>query len=386
MKNKLTKMVMAAVLIVPVLFMPTAVEAAVKDPFKDVSKNSPYVEIVHEMRDSNIISGYANGEFRPEESITRKHAAALVNRAVKLPARQPFVQFKDVSKKNAYFNDIKKLQQAGIFEADAKGNLYPNKPITRAEMAKVLTIAFKLDVQTELNFVDVPRSHPANEYVRALYSNGITTGDNGKYLPNKPVTRVHYAVFLHRTLHMNDPVDPTELAKPLKGQLGVYTEEQMEWGNTEYVAYQMKLLLAQKVTRYPEAYRLPDSNKEAYGKKREIDMNSAGSGYSQMAKENILYLKRFVKKGSELDMILERWDAGDFSNVKNEYVRLVGIADPEYFVWCLEDKCLDTNQLHVWREQWEEFYIRTVFGQKGLNLHREQWGTKEQEPDEQENN
>lgn len=378
MKNKLWKMTMAAVLILPVLIMPSGVQAAIKDPFKDVSKNSPYVEIIHEMRDKKIISGYPNGEFKPEQSISRKQAAALVNRAVKLPARNKFVQFKDVSTKNPYFNDIKKLQQAGIFEADKKGNLYPNKPITRAEMAKVLTIAFKLDVQTELDFQDVPRSHRANEYVRAIYSNAITTGDYGKYHPDKPVTRAHYAVFLHRTLHMNDRIDPAEPVKSLRGQLGTYTEEQMT-KNTEYVAYQMMKMLEQKVTRYPSDYLLTDSIKNGpYGDNREIDMYTAGNIYGQMAKENILYLKRFVKKDSEMDKILDRWNVGDFSNVKSEYVKLVGINDPEYFVWCLEELCLDESKLNIRTKRAEESFLRMVHGQKGLELDREQWGMKVQ--------
>ena len=177
---------------------------------------------------SNIISGYENGEFRPTESISRKHAAALVNRATKLKATEPFVPFKDVSTKNAYYNDVKKLQQAGIFEPDAKGNLYPNQPITRAEMAKVLTIAYDLKVKVDLDFMDVPKNHPASKYIKALYSNGITTGDFGHYNPDKPVTRVHYAVFLHRVLHMNDTIDPSAPALRLPGHFAGISAQRLE--------------------------------------------------------------------------------------------------------------------------------------------------------------
>ena len=151
-------MLLAMAITISVAVIPVQTEAAVESPFKDVSENSPYYEIVHEMRDRNIISGYENGEFRPTEVITRKHAAALVNRATKLKATKPFVPFKDVSTKNTFFNDVKKLQQAGIFEPDAKGNLYPNQPITRAEMAKMLSIAYDLEVKVELDFMDVKKA------------------------------------------------------------------------------------------------------------------------------------------------------------------------------------------------------------------------------------
>ena len=250
MKNKMLKTAMAMAIAMSVAVIPVQTEAAVKSPFKDVSENNPYYEIVHEMRDKRIISGYENGEFRPTESISRKHAAALVNRATKLKATEPFVPFKDVSTKNAYYNDVKKLQQAGIFEPDAKGNLYPNQPITRAEMAKVLTIAYDLKVKVDLDFMDVPKNHPASKYIKALYSNGITTGDFGHYNPDKPVTRVHYAVFLHRVLHMNDPIDPSAPALRLPGHFAGISAQRLE-RNSSTVAEAMSRMLAQKVTMDP---------------------------------------------------------------------------------------------------------------------------------------
>ena len=53
-------------------------------PFKDVSRTARIMRLSMKCGTSNIISGYENGEFRPTEVITRKHAAALVNRATKL--------------------------------------------------------------------------------------------------------------------------------------------------------------------------------------------------------------------------------------------------------------------------------------------------------------
>ena len=373
MKKIQMKMLMTTILLLTLFISPAGTEATAGKAFKDVSKNSPYVDVIHEMRDKNIISGYPNGEFKPNESISRKHAAALVNRAVKLPARNKFVAFKDVSTKNPYFTDIKKLQQAGIFTPDKKGNLYPNQPITRGEMAKVLTIAFKLDVQSNLDFKDVPKTHPANEYVRAIYSNAITTGEDGKYYPDRPVTRAHYAVFLHRTLHMHDPVDPSEPAQPLRGQLGGYSEEDLK--NSDRLAYLMMRLLNQKVTRYPADSLMKEPlNKAPHWDYREIDLYPAGPSYGQMTKENIQYLKRFVRKDSEMEQMLDRWSAGDFSRVQQDYIELYTIYDSEYFVWCMEETCLDSTTLHVRTKRAEEFFIRTVFGQKGVERHNEQWG------------
>ncbi|MCG7333664.1 S-layer homology domain-containing protein [Sporosarcina sp. ACRSM] len=367
MKNyKLFIATIATAVAVPAIVLPMQAEAAVVNPFKDVSKNSPYYEIVHEMRDQRIISGYENGEFRPSEVITRKHAAALVNRATKLPTTKPFVPFKDVSTKNAFFNDVKKLQQAGIFEPDSKGNFNPNKPITRAEMAKVLTIAFDLKVKVELDFMDVPKDHPANQYVRALYSNGITTGDFGFYWPEKPVTRVHYAVFLHRLLHMDDPIDPSAPALRLPGQFAGISAQELE-RNSMTMANTMLSMLRQKVTPHPSDYLITDVLEGGWA---EVNSYSAGHSSGQMAKENILYLKRFVDKNSELEAILDKWLQGDFSQVKNDYFVLRRIGDYEYGN-C--DVCEDHSSIHIRTKKAEEHFVVTIYGEEGLKRHKEQW-------------
>jgi len=202
MKNKLFLATIAAAVAIPAMVAPIQADAVVQKPFKDIAKSSPYYDIIHDMRDKGIISGYENGTFRANESISRKHAAALIGRAKELKSTVPFVQFKDVSKSNPYFNDIKKLQQAGIFKADAKGNFNPNQPISRAEMAKILTVSFDLKAKDAKDFPDVPENHPSYNDVKALYSNGVTTGDDGLFKPDASLTRAHYAVFMHRAMIM----------------------------------------------------------------------------------------------------------------------------------------------------------------------------------------
>lgn len=212
MKSKKLFLSALALAIAIPAFVQTVEVAAATNSFKDVPAKYWANDIIHEMRDQKIVAGYEDGTFRPNEVISRKHAAVLISRAKNLPTVKPFIAFKDVSEKNAYYSDIKKLQQAGIFAPDNQGNYNPNQPITRAEMAKVLAIAFDLDVKATNDFPDVPVGHPANEYVRAIYSNGITTGDNGLFNPNDSLTRAHYAVFMHRAMNL----DENHVSKPIE--------------------------------------------------------------------------------------------------------------------------------------------------------------------------
>lgn len=217
MKKNLFIMSLAIAVAIPALVVsfPIDVDAATSS-FKDVPKNSPYYDNINEMAGLKIISGYGDGTFRPNEVITRKHAAALVNRArgKTLPQAVKFVKFKDVSEKHANYNDIKALQQAAIFVPDAKGNFNPNQALTRAEMAKVLVMAFDLQVKAVYNFPDVPVGHTFSKYIQAIYSNGITMGDNGRFLPTDSLTRAHYAVFMHRAMNMDENFVAAPIQKP----------------------------------------------------------------------------------------------------------------------------------------------------------------------------
>lgn len=186
----------------------TSSNVAEAKSFKDISKNYIYRDIINEMSDKNIISGYEDGTFKPNETITRKHAAALINRAVGLPKIEVFKQPSDLSTKNAYYDDLKALLEADLLEVDGKGNINPNEPLKRSEMAKILVVAFNLTGSTTKSFTDVSSTHEFYSYINTLYANNITTGDNGKFMPEKTLSRAHFSVFMSRAME-----DDTEIEK-----------------------------------------------------------------------------------------------------------------------------------------------------------------------------
>lgn len=217
MKNKLFLATMAAAMAVPAIVVPIQAEAKAEfTGFKDVPKTYAFYDVIMEMHSMDIIKGYHDNTFRPTEAISRMHVASLIDRAIDLEPVRGGVEFKDVPKTHPYYNVIQKLQRAGVVDGSGNGNFGPNDSLTRVQMAKILTLAFDLEVKAEYDFPDVPESHWGNKYVRALYSNGITFGDGGKFNPNQPVSRAHYAAFLHRLLNLDEDfvAPPIEQPKP----------------------------------------------------------------------------------------------------------------------------------------------------------------------------
>lgn len=188
-------------------------EASIQS-FEDVSPTSPYWEMIENLQEKGLISGYPDGTFRPNEQISRKHVAQLLNNALKFEAKiGTEIHYKDVPKNHPYYDVILTVSQAGIFSGDSNGNFNPDAPITRIQLAKVLDLAFDLNINSFSYFSDVNRSHWGYTHVQALYSNGITTADQGNFKPNQPVTRAHFAVFLYRVLSI--PVLPSSDSQTL---------------------------------------------------------------------------------------------------------------------------------------------------------------------------
>ena len=214
MKNRWIQRWFGCFIVAAVVFSSAQAEAS-SQSFKDVPQHHPYKEIIQDMQARGMINGYPDDTFKPNEKVSRKHVAQLLVKALKLDAKSNTdIRYKDVPKNHPYYDAISTVTQAGIFSGDINGNFNPEAPLTRVQMAKALDLAFGLTIKYVANFPDVSGNDWGYLHINALYSNGITTGNQGYFKPNEPVTRAHYAVFLHRALHL-PKVPKLDSTKPL---------------------------------------------------------------------------------------------------------------------------------------------------------------------------
>ncbi|WJE67227.1 S-layer homology domain-containing protein (plasmid) [Bacillus mycoides] len=166
--------------------------------FIDVPKTHwAYKEIMY-MAENKIITGYGNGYFGATDPITREHLAAFLYRYLKPQdsTNNPFIDIDDSNFKK----EILALTARGIFSVNAEKKFNPKNNMTRAEMAAVLVKTFDLKSQGNVEFTDM-KGHWANEYVKILAENQITSGTgDGNFNPNGIVTREQFSMFLYRTI------------------------------------------------------------------------------------------------------------------------------------------------------------------------------------------
>nr|WP_106783623.1 S-layer homology domain-containing protein [Lysinibacillus timonensis] len=173
--------------------------AAAKE-FKDVSKDANYYQTVQKLVEFNVISGYSDGTFKPNNLLTRGQAATMIARILEVEMnnlKDP--GFKDVSKENSHYPAIAKLMEMGIL--DKSSNFYPNRQITRAEMAGILVEAFDLISDTVESYEDVKRNNKYSEAIGILGGLGITK-TVGDFRPEDGVKRANFAVFIERIINI----------------------------------------------------------------------------------------------------------------------------------------------------------------------------------------
>ncbi len=124
---------------------------------------------------------------------------SITGPAVPPPVVAPASIFNDMQTTHWAYPYVQTMNKAGVLSG-YNGNFRPEDDITRAEYAKVLATAFGLEAANDKGFADVSADAWYAQYVNTLASLGIVNGDNGNFRPNDAISRQDSAVMLHRLL------------------------------------------------------------------------------------------------------------------------------------------------------------------------------------------
>ncbi|OKL37814.1 phosphodiester glycosidase family protein [Domibacillus mangrovi] len=170
--------------------------------FRDVPVGFRAEADIASLVDKAIISGFPDGTFKPQTTLTRVQAAIMIQRALNLPVdRVKDPEFIDVPKTYASFGSIAAVAEAGIMLGRTGHKFDPQAELTRAEMAAVLKRALKLPETTKSYFPDNPSGTFSYSSINALAEVGITLGfPDGSFRPAEPIKRADFSIFLKRGL------------------------------------------------------------------------------------------------------------------------------------------------------------------------------------------
>ncbi len=168
--------------------------------FHDVPSGSEYYEAISALSSQGIITGYSNGTFLPDNTITRAEAAAIIARASGLTSMPVYeARFADVGYEHWAFENIAQVADAGIINGMGDGLFLPGNNLTYYQIIKMAVCMMgKEALATERG------GWPSGYMEAALYSgivdtamaNDLTYNNRGNY----PATRGDVARIIYKAL------------------------------------------------------------------------------------------------------------------------------------------------------------------------------------------
>lgn len=151
------------------------------------------------------IHGYPGQVVRASGAITRAEVAAIFSRLLKekMDESKTYTSsFSDIKAGKWYSNPIGYLEGFKIISGYQDGTFKPDKQLTRAEFASVISRFAKLDTTKKTNFSDVSSNHWAKDYIDNAISHGWMGGyPDGTFKPNQPITRAEIVTVINKLIN-----------------------------------------------------------------------------------------------------------------------------------------------------------------------------------------
>lgn len=151
-----------------------------------------------------VVTGYADGSFHPNASITRAEFATLIAKVFDLSSNQGNT-ISDVSGHWAE-SSIRSLQSKGVLSGYPDGTFRPNQEIKRAEIIAIISRIMdlsKVPTAEAPAFSDLEQIWNKDQLQQAAAA-GIIQGDrNGEFHPANSASRAEALTIILRVLQTN---------------------------------------------------------------------------------------------------------------------------------------------------------------------------------------
>lgn len=237
-----------------------------KHTFIDIPAGSHLLPYINYLTSRRIINGFPDGTFRPIESVTRAQAAKVLTLAKGLtPTTEVTPSFNDVSRDYWAFGVIEAAVKAGLLKGYPDGTFQPDNPITRAE---AVTLLIRLSggeltgIGSQLN--DIDSSYWAYQEIATAVQAGLVDLPVGHpFQPEIPFQRGELVRGVSFVLVLGPELRSTELTGKLVVKNGRVSLISAD-GSTSQVRGETKVVAGDRISTLP-------------GSKAEINFND-GSG------------------------------------------------------------------------------------------------------------
>jgi len=232
----------------------SATSAFAQTTFNDVPTSYWAQPFIQELASRDILKGFPDGGFRPNDPVTRAQFAAILSKATNKSPIRGDVSFVDVSSNYWAASAIQKSYTTG-FMSGYPGNIFePTQNIPRVQILVSLANGLNYSssqapetiLQTYADASGIP-NYARNSVAAATENRLVVNYPNVQFLnPNQPATRAEVAAFIYQALVRSGQV--TAIASPyIVGQTTttppVQNQVRIPAGNTIAVQYSKDKIL-----------------------------------------------------------------------------------------------------------------------------------------------
>ncbi|MDZ8261880.1 DUF1565 domain-containing protein [Nostoc sp. ChiQUE01b] len=174
--------------------------------FKDVPANYWAKIYIEALASQNIIAGFPDGSFKPNEPVTRAQFATIVTKALTPPAKRAAIKFKDVASNFWAYAAIQSAYQSQFVSGYPDGTFKPQQQIPRVQALVSLANGLGLTAnnQNVLSFytdaAQIP-NYAIAPVAAATAKQLVINYPTAKQLnPNREATRAEVAAFVYQAL------------------------------------------------------------------------------------------------------------------------------------------------------------------------------------------
>ncbi|HEY9763586.1 MAG TPA: S-layer homology domain-containing protein [Trichocoleus sp.] len=176
--------------------------------FSDVGFSYWARPVIERLAAENIIAGFPDGTFKPDQPVTRAQFAAIVEQAFDKPATRSAGSFPDVPSNYWAQNVIREAYRSGFLSGYPDGTFKPNQEIPRVQVLVSLSNGLGLtasgSVSESLDRYQDEDQIPgyAEDEVAAATQNGVVVNYPSVDLlrPGQVATRADVAAFIYQAL------------------------------------------------------------------------------------------------------------------------------------------------------------------------------------------
>ena len=177
--------------------------------FEDVTIADWFYDDVMFVCGRGVMQGVSDTRFGPHLTATRAMMATILWRMEGSPAPTAEARFTDVRSGQWYSEAVAWTAQSGVYTGYADGSFRPNDSITREQLAAILYRYAKykgvdVSVGEDTNILSYADAAEISDYafpaMQWACGAGVMQGSNGNLLPRGRATRAQIAAMLHRYL------------------------------------------------------------------------------------------------------------------------------------------------------------------------------------------